>query len=341
MSDFADDIDGSRLGGWALFSYGVGVFALIILLGWGATRLRPPQEEEEIETEEWLYVPSIDYLLEVFDYNINEDRVFGQLNHSWPLEESVRSGIERKLGDAMDWAGVAKGNFDRDLSNVIDDFRLTEEAFGEEKDNAPVAVEKPAKVDEDNVKKFKYGHVLPFVYANFIKNVCLIFTFGLASPLVAWIGCGGLLCWWLAFSFIAERWEAKSEERAKNGQAEIKSDAQGIPFRCIVLVVVCNMGFIAAASLLAQVDSDEDKVTGWPVVLLVVMLVSLCSQMIYLGCGDRLRRFGVSWGKPEEVGDVGGVGADNSTTGVVCSPMQDGAGDEEDGGGIEMSSINI
>lgn len=98
---------------------------------------------------------------------------------------------------------------------------------------------------------------------------------------------------------------------------------------------------IAAASLLAQVDSDEDKVTGWPVVLLVVMLVSLCSQMIYLGCGDRLRRFGGSLGKPEEVGDVGGVGADNSTTGVVGSPMQDGAGDEEDGGGIEMSSINI
>lgn len=42
MSDFADDIDGSRLGGWALFSYGVGVFAFIILLGWGATRLRRP-----------------------------------------------------------------------------------------------------------------------------------------------------------------------------------------------------------------------------------------------------------------------------------------------------------
>lgn len=58
--------------------------------------------------------------------------------------------------------------------------------------------------------------------------VSLIFSFGLASPLTAWIGCVGILFRWLALSFLAERFEEKVKER---GAQVIKTDAQGISFR--------------------------------------------------------------------------------------------------------------
>ena len=77
-------------------------------------------------------------------------------------------------------------------------------------------------------KPFKYGRELPFIYANLVKNIALIFTFGLASPLTAWIGSVGILFRWLALSFLAERFEEKVKER---GAQVIKTDAQGIPFR--------------------------------------------------------------------------------------------------------------
>lgn len=78
-----------------------------------------------------------------------------------------------------------------------------------------------------------------------MKNISLIFTFGLASPLVGWIGCVGLLCRWLALFFLAERFEEKTKGE------EVKTDAEGIPFRCIVLVVFCNIGFFGTAAILA------------------------------------------------------------------------------------------
>ena len=55
-----------------------------------------------------------------------------------------------------------------------------------------------------------------------------IFSFGMASPLTAWIGCVEILLRWLALSFLAERFEEKVKER---GAQAIKTDAQGISFR--------------------------------------------------------------------------------------------------------------
>ena len=63
------------------------------------------------------YLPSVD--------NVDEDRVFGQKNYTWPLQERVQFGARKKFGEALDRLGFAKGNFsfDGSLKSVIDDFR--------------------------------------------------------------------------------------------------------------------------------------------------------------------------------------------------------------------------
>ncbi|GMH80680.1 hypothetical protein TL16_g08648 [Triparma laevis f. inornata] len=65
------------------------------------------------------------------------------------------------------------------------------------------------------------------------------------------IGCIGILFRWLALSFLAGRYEKKTEGE------DVKTDAQSIPSRCIVLVVICNVGFFGSAAL--RPDSTWEK----------------------------------------------------------------------------------
>ncbi|GMH74462.1 hypothetical protein TrLO_g15840 [Triparma laevis f. longispina] len=214
--------------------------------------------------------------------------------------------------------GFAKGNFDGGLKSVIDDFRLTEETFDEEK------VEKieEDKTDATKPQSPEYGEDLPYTYANLVKNIALGFTFGLASSLTAWIGCIGILFRWLALSFLVERFEKKTEGKA------VKTDAQSIPFRCIVLVVICNVSFFGTAAILAGVTVGEEEKGGgvWTVLVLAVMVGALWSQIAVLS-NREVGNFFVK----TEVKDRGG-----KTDGdVVSSPMQD----EERSDEIELKVI--
>ncbi|GMH48450.1 hypothetical protein TL16_g00291 [Triparma laevis f. inornata] len=222
VSQFAEDVDSGGVLGFVLG----GVFAFVFLAGWGATKLRKEGGGETAVKSEttWFYIPNVDYLLEFFDYNVDEDRVFGQKNYSWPLKESIKDRAKKAVGALLTTLGFAKGNFDGDLKSVIDDFRLTEETFDEEK------IEKieENKTDATKPQPPEYGEVLPYTYANLVKNIALVFTFGLVSSATAWIGCLGILFRWLALSFLAERYEKKMEER---GEDESETDAQGIQVR--------------------------------------------------------------------------------------------------------------
>lgn len=155
---------------------GVG-FCFVILGGWGVTRFRGEggkvgdlekeilNSEAKVEDDGSLtsMLPPVDYLLDVFDYNIDEDRVFGQQeNYRWPLLDHLRNFSSKKASSTLDWLGFAKGDHD------------------------DVAVELKMKKP-----KHKLGRYLPYTYANLVKNIALIFNFGLASPGTAFIGCLG------------------------------------------------------------------------------------------------------------------------------------------------------
>lgn len=142
---------------------------------------------------------------------------------------------------------------------------------------------------------YKKGTCLPYTYANLVKNIALVFTFGMASPLMAWIGCVGIFCGWLALSFLAERFENR---RKRRGEEEIKTDAQGVPFRCIVLVVCTNIGFFGSfciggsAAILLRIkgagsESEDENMGGLPALFLATMILSLSLYMTYLYRTDK------------------------------------------------------
>ncbi|GMH70451.1 hypothetical protein TL16_g05412 [Triparma laevis f. inornata] len=197
-------------------------------------------------------------------------RIFGQQEkYTWLLLVRIFDGVSKKAGEALDCLGFAT---DKKENEDDDDDEEDEEA--------------------GTKHLHKLGRELPYTYANLVKNTPLIFTFGLASPLVGWTGCIGLLCRWLAISFLAERFDKK---RNTELLPEIKTDAQGIPFRSIVMVVICNIVFFATAALLSGIDiglglgdaewraNGESEISGGTTLaMLAVMIVSLVSYMAYL-----------------------------------------------------------
>jgi hypothetical protein len=165
---FADEVD-YTWGGWALVVVTAGVFMFVFLVGWGASKLRrgPEEEVEDLEVEEEVeeqsksfYFPPIDFLLDVFDYNIDEDRLLGQQeNFTWPLIESVTGGISKKAGEFLDMLGFVKGNFDGGLGTAMDDFRSDEEEDDEEEEKlddeekASESVKEKSKVSEEHEER--------------------------------------------------------------------------------------------------------------------------------------------------------------------------------------------
>ncbi|GMI44505.1 hypothetical protein TrCOL_g4368 [Triparma columacea] len=205
---FADNIDTGDIlpGDWALVLLSAGVFLFVFLVGWGASKLRKEDDAEEEEEQtmvpeasESFYLPPINYLLDTFNYNIDEDRVFGQQeNFKWPLKSSVMGWISNSASSLLDWLGFAKSNVDDPLYKSMDDFVLEEELEdGEEEGEMKKEEDTASEIDlETSAAKTKqnFGRYLPYTYANFVKNIALIFTFGLASPCTALIGSIGLLC---------------------------------------------------------------------------------------------------------------------------------------------------
>ena len=102
------------------------------------------------------------------------------------------------------------------------------------------------------------------------------------------------------------------------------TEEQGVPFRCIVLVVACNVGFFGSAALMTEVDvatSDDETGVWLALVFWVVMVLVLTAQMVVLWSGkskewrlllrDKWRALARESGRERRIEEglsVGGVG---------------------------------
>ena len=81
-------------------------------------------------------------------------------------------------------------------------------------------------------------------------------TFGIASPIIAFAGVVGILTKGLVLSLLAERWDEKVK---CEGKQHTVSEAQGLPFRCVVLLVFCSMAFFGVEALVGGIASGYDR----------------------------------------------------------------------------------
>jgi len=105
-------------------------------------------------------------------------------------------------------------------------------------------------------KEKKNGRDLASIYADFVKMLAISLMFGLVSPTIGFVAAIGISCRLFALAYFVHIWELQQ----KKGEIEYrKTDAQGIPFRCILLVVFFVLGFFATPALITGFQNRDDE----------------------------------------------------------------------------------
>jgi hypothetical protein len=306
---YASAIDGA--GWWAL---GVGVqvtFASGATVTGGLLKLlRKKKEDQELDEnaatenvdkaqQSWWWLPPVEYLLDVFGYNFDEEMLFGNKRcaGSWPLKDAIAEAVQRFGSRILDNFGFARGDH-------LDDDQLRE-AFNsaeydeEEVDEGEGAESNHELHDEDSEKPAKspqQGRDLANTYADLIKNFGVALTYGLANPMIALFAATGIVVRAFALSFLVKMWN----DRVKSGELEArKTDAQGIPFRCIISVAAATVMFFSSAAIVSGVaaagDDDGSSPTyvfvtlGVCALLLLLQMSALDARKVYKKCIEQLR----------------------------------------------------
>ena len=227
-------------------------------------------------------------MLDVFGYNFDEDMLLGQkAKESWPLLDSISSSAVSFGSYMFDLLNFGKSDHET-LASAMEDFVLEEEEEmlddEEEKDgdnsNDIVEEARPressAMTNEDHGGN-KQGRDLASIYAETIKDMGVMLTFGLAFPLIALVGAIGICIRAITLSYLVELWGA----RAKRGEVEMKTtDAQGIPFRCVGLVVFTTLGFFGTAAIVSGLNVESGG--GGGLGLYTLLTLGVCSIILVL-----------------------------------------------------------
>jgi hypothetical protein len=115
------------------------------------------------------------------------------------------------------------------------------------------------------------------MYSDLVRTLATALTFGLVSPLISFVSAVGLLVRFTSVAFLVKIFT----DRADNGEVERRTtDAQGLPFRCTVLIVATSMGFFAGAAALGGVSSDTNEEVRQIAIAAVVCGSVIAIQMI-------------------------------------------------------------
>ena len=124
------------------------------------------------------------------------------------------------------------------------------------------------------------------MYAELVKTFGICLTYGVVNPIIGIVGAVGILARALSLSYLVQEWN----EKVKRGEAQPlpSTDAQGMPFRCITLVVTMCIGFFGSACVVGMgVDLLSDDGSGGAKMLVIVLgaaFGALGVQILILGC---------------------------------------------------------
>jgi len=111
--------------------------------------------------------------------------------------------------------------------------------------------------------------------------------------MIGFVAAMGISCQSFALAYLVHVWELRQEQ----GEIEFrKSDAQGIPFRCILLVVFFTLGFFSMPALITGYQNRDEKGNNGEVV------TALVASSFFLLFGQVVVMMFKSAKKQEEIG---------------------------------------
>ena len=209
--------------------------------------------DEVAGDHESFFIPPPDFLNDIFGYNFDEGMLLGDKAAAakWPLLEYLKSKMSNLVSQMLDVIlEKEKETKDDDAAENDDEEEVKEE---EEEPEEPVTN--------------RIGRDLPSTYAEFVKILAISLTFGLVSPMIGFVAAIGICCRSFTLAYFVHIWELRQEK----GEIEFrKTDAQGIPIRCIMLVVFFVLGFFVTPALITGYHNRDEKGNSGEVVTALV-----------------------------------------------------------------------
>jgi len=115
--------------------------------------------------------------------------------------------------------------------------------------------------------------------------------------MIGFVAAMGISCRSFALAYFVHVWELREEK----GEVTFRTtDAQGIPFRCIIMVVVFVLGFFAAPAVITGVqnrDNGESEIDGGGGVIFALIPTAcfvLFCQIVAMVWSNAMKRDGVT-----------------------------------------------
>ncbi|GMI55273.1 hypothetical protein ScalyP_jg4982 [Parmales sp. scaly parma] len=242
------------------------------------------QEDETKKSSIFYYLPNLDFCLDIFGYNFDEEMLLNgkESGGHWSLYEQASGRV----------AGI--GTYIMDL------------VFKEEE--VEVEVEMEGEVGEEGVKHHEphnsfahhlktaslvvlYGGLGPMVeiahvssgrdlakvYAELTKTLAIALTFGLASPVICFVACIGICCRAYTLRYLIMKWD----KRVASGEVEEKmTEGQSLPWSCVKFVLGSTVVFFSVAAILSGVGESSGDETA----TIVTLVACLGALLVAMGC---------------------------------------------------------
>ena len=266
------------------------------------------EEGEHTPTTSSFYLPNLDFCLDIFGYNFDEEMLLNgkESGGHWPLYEHA-SGRVAVIGSyVMDLVFKEKETANDEGWIVTNEEGEDEKIEGDELNDVSSNIQK--ELEEPLVKKKHmhnsfahhlktaalvalYGGIGPMVeiahvssgrdlakvYAELTKTLAIALTFGLASPVICFVACVGICCRAYTLRYLVRKWD----KRVANGEVEEKmTEGQALPWSCVKFILGSTVVFFSVAAILSGVGESGGDETA----TIVTLVACLGALLVAMGC---------------------------------------------------------
>jgi len=265
------------------------------------------KEEEEHTPTSSFYLPNLDFCLDIFGYNFDEEMLLNgkESGGHWPLYEHA-SGRVAGIGTyVMDLVFKEKEKANDEGWIVTDEAGEEEQVEGDELNdvsNIQEELEEPLVKKKHMHNSFAHhlktaalvalygglgpmveiahvssGRDLAKVYAELTKTLAIALTFGLASPVICFVACIGICCRAHTLRYLVMKWD----KRVASGEVEEKmTEGQSLPWSCVKFILGSTVVFFSVAAILSGVGESGGDETA----IIVTLVACLGALLVAMGC---------------------------------------------------------
>ena len=197
------------------------------------------EDENEDEEENYFLLPNLDFFLDIFGYNFDEEMLLNgkQSGGTWPLYEHASTRVANFGTYIMDLVLKEKEKANDEEWIVTNEEGEDEKIEGDElNDVSSNLQEEGGTKDKKSHKHNSFAHHLKIaalvtlvggagpvvemahvssgrdlakVYAELTKTLAIALTFGLASPVICFVACVGICCRAYTLRYLVMKWDKR------------------------------------------------------------------------------------------------------------------------------------